>query len=70
METINVVEMVDEDIISIKSFAQNADGKIDAKKMFKALAIEKGAEEDETRDFFDEGYYESGSYQLFLKESD
>ena len=70
IETINVIEMADEEVLGLKSYDQNPEGKTEAKKLFKALAMEQGAEETEMDDFYFEGYYESGSYQLFLIESD
>ena len=69
IDTVNVIEVENDDFQSIISFAEGAEGNIEAEADFKTKAIEHGATEDEMEVFLEDGYYESGTYQLFLSHS-
>ena len=74
MEKINavsVIEMANSDIIRVISFTDNEEGNTEAKNLFRSMLPPppRGPDLKDVEFFIDEGYWEQGSYQLFLTHS-
>ena len=71
LNTVNVIEYVQEDITSITAYDNNDEGKEEAKEKFQLLVREHGNKvtDDEMTRFIKDGYYEQGSCQIFLMNS-
>jgi len=67
--TVNVVEYADDDLISITSFEETSDGNIEAEEHFKAVLKDNGVPKEDIDSFTEEGYWEQGTYQVFLSHS-
>lgn len=70
VETIAVVEYDEADpkyLKTVTTFENTPEGKTEAQTHFRQCAIENGATEDEVDEFVEDEYYETGTYQLFLK---
>lgn len=75
MRIINVVEMVDNSIISLRSYLIEEDQLSQevierAEEDFSNCAIENGCSEDEVDDFVENGNYLNDNYSVFLTWSD
>jgi|GEM_PF-2287084 len=70
IDTINVIEIADDDLQSLRAFPDDEEGNAKAEELFSKVAKENGAHDDELPAFLEEGYYETGNYQLFLVHSD
>ena len=70
IDGVGVIEMVDDDIQGMTLFPETPEGNVAAIEHFNACAKENGDVTDEELDeFISEGYYETGTYQLFLVHS-
>ena len=69
VDTVNVVEYADDDLLGIRSYSDDDEGNHEAEECFRAAAKEHGAHDNELAVFVEDGYYESGTYQLFLTHS-
>lgn len=70
VDTINVVEESEGELLGIRSYSNDKTGRGEAKEMFKAIARENGATTDEEiKDALFQGHYEEGTYNLFLLSS-
>ena len=69
IKTVNVVEYADDDLLGIASFEESEEGNKEAEARFRQCAIENGCSEDEVDSFIEEGYFEQGTYQIFLSHS-
>lgn len=69
LQTVNVVEYVDERILSIHSFTDDTEGNSEAEKCFREKAIENGIEESDLDSDIDDGWSENGTYAIYLVHS-
>jgi len=69
INTVNVIEMVDDDLLGITSFTDDEDGNKEAEARFHQCAIEHGCSDEDVESFIEDGYFEQGTYQLFLTHS-
>ena len=72
MNTVNVIEMVDEQILKLAAFSDDPRGNKEAQDLFAACMRENGDEafsEKGVRDALDEGNFEQGNYHLMLVHS-
>lgn len=73
LETVNVVEYADTTILGMRSFVDNEEGNKEAEILFRTLLKENSTnliEENEIKEFVDDGYYKCGDYQLFIVRSE
>ena len=66
MEVLNVIEVINNKVIKVKSFIiDDNKGKhpkvTEAEKLFTEMALENGAREDEIETHIEDGYYEGGA---------
>lgn len=70
LDTVNVIEYNNDEIIRIDSFSDDKEGNVEAEELFSKMAKENGAIDADLENFaLDDGYYERGTYQLFLTHS-
>jgi len=69
IDTVNVIEYADDDLIGINSYAEGEEGNRSAESRFRQCATEHGCIEIDLDSFVEDGYYEQGTYQLFLSHS-
>lgn len=69
MHTTNVIERIESGNLSVKSFPDDRDGNGEAESHFKASALAHGAKECDVDSFIEDGYFESGDYELYLVHS-
>jgi len=62
----SVIEIDNDDLQTIQSFSDDPEGQTQAENLFADLAKQHGAQEGELEGFTEEGYYETGTYQVFL----
>ena len=70
LDTLNIVEMRNDDLVAVHAYFNTDEGAIDADEKFCELIRIDGATDDEVDFFLEEGFYENGPYQVFLKTSD
>ena len=70
VQTVNIVEQTDYDVISIRAFDESGVGNQEAKALFSKVAIENGANPEDMESYLDDGCYVDGSYSVFLVHSD
>ena len=68
LKSINVTELADESVIGVHSFSTDEEGVKEAEECFKAVVKENGVDvtEQEMEEHIEDGYFEQGSYQVFL----
>lgn len=69
LNTVNVIETINEDVRSIRSFTDDAEGNKQAEELFANCFSENGGESVALNFHLEEGYYSSGSYGLFIVHS-
>ena len=71
LNTVNVIELTDGTIQSVRSFDETPEGNKEAEALFTSCAEENGFDEDEVAIGLDEGTLEGvdGSYALFIVHS-
>jgi len=67
--TVNVIEYVDDSIISLHSFSDDLEGNKEAATLFIRIIQENGADECGVDLGIGEGYFEQGDYQAFITHS-
>ena len=70
INTVNVIEYADDELISVRSFEDTDEGNKESEAMFKKICQEHGTTEKEIEVFMEDGYYETGTYQLTLTACD
>ena len=70
IQTVNVIEYSDDALIGVTAFPDDESGNKEAEAHFKKCATENGAVEEDIESFIEDGYYETGLYQLFLVHSE
>ena len=66
IDTINVVEYNDDDLLSITSFSNNPEGNKEAEKCFSDCVKNQGVDDNDIASYVNDRYYEQGTYQIFL----
>ena len=71
LKTVNVIEYADDDLASITSFEETHDGNVEAEYHFMEILGELGdnLSEEDIESFVEDGYWEQGTYQVFLSHS-
>lgn len=70
ISTVNVIELMGESNITIRSWNDNPEGNAEAEKIFRACLKENASVSDEDVEAcIEDGHYEEGTYQLFLVHS-
>lgn len=71
IDTVNVVEYCDDDLVGIHSFDETSDGNIEAQECFASILKEHGSNfsPEDIESYIEDGYWEQGNYQLFLSHS-
>ena len=71
MQTINVIEYANDEILQVKAYEDSPEGNEEAQTCFKTIIKEHTSEvtDEELEGFIEEGYHEQGDYQLFLTHS-
>jgi hypothetical protein len=70
IQTVNVMEMANDDLLGVTSFIDDQEGNQEAEALFRERAIENGCEEKDVDSFIEDGYWEEGTYQIFLSHSE
>lgn len=66
LDTVNVIEMHADMIISLRSFTDDDEGNKKAENLFENLVKENGGDLDEIEGMKDEGYFNNGDYSLLI----
>ena len=71
VDTVNVIEYADDSVSGVVSFTETPEGNKEAEAWFTKLVKEDDdkATNDEMIVFLDDGWYEAGTYQIFLTHS-
>lgn len=69
IDTINVLEMNEEDVLGLASYPNDIVGKGEAEGRFKTIAAENGLSEDEISEAVSNGHASSGTWNLYLVNS-
>ena len=71
LDTINIVQYDEDTVTSIASFTDDSEGVNAAEGIFSALVKESDAQatDEEIADMLSDGWYESGTYQVFIVHS-
>lgn len=71
LATINVTEVVDDNIVSIRSFPDNAEGNLNAEILFHDIIVENDEDvlEEEIENALEEGAYSKGTWACFITHS-
>jgi hypothetical protein len=69
LDTVNVIEVVDDSVISVTSFIDDKLGNSEAEAIFRMLAMANGMNMNDADSFSEDGYFEQGTYQVFLTHS-
>ena len=69
--TVNVIEYSDDAVLGIRSFDDDEKGNSEAEEIYSSVIREHDPDvtESEMSLFIEDGYYEQGSYQVFLAHS-
>jgi hypothetical protein len=67
--TVNVIEVVDDSVIGVKSYKDNEKGNKQAEKRFIAVAKENGCTDEEMDACLEDGYYSNGNYYVSITHS-
>jgi hypothetical protein len=68
VETVNVIEYADDAVVGLTSFTDTPEGNRDAEARFSKLIKENDKEttNQEVKAMSEDGWYESGTYQVFI----
>jgi hypothetical protein len=69
VDTVNVIEYADDSILGVTSFTDNEEGNKEAEAIFRQVAKENGMEDVDAESFVEDGYFEQGTYQVFITHS-
>ena len=69
IKTVNVIEFADDDLLGITAFEDTPDGNKEAEAHFRAGLVEAGVTAEDIDSFVEDGYWEQGTYQVFLSHS-
>jgi hypothetical protein len=69
LNTVNVIEKRDETTISLRAFPETEEGNKAAEKIFAEILDENETTVENIDSYVEDGYWESGTYQLFLVHS-
>lgn len=70
LNSVNVVEYVDDSIVGLSAYSDDEEGNKEAEGHFSRCAKENGATDKDLKDYaLGDGMYECGTYQVFLTHS-
>jgi len=71
LDTVNIIEYAEDDLLSINSFDETSDGNIEAQECFTAILKEQGDNltDADIESYIEDGYWEQGNYQVFISHS-
>lgn len=70
IKTVNVVEVLDDTISSLRSFTDDVEGNKEAEEVFTAILKEHGVNEDDLDSYIEDGYYsDDNGYEVNLTHS-
>jgi hypothetical protein len=72
LQTVNVTEVVDSNIIQVFSFTDNPEGNKEAEDVFAELARKNGMEDEALEESLENGYWNDGgenAYNVFITHS-
>lgn len=69
LNTVNVVEVAGGVINSIRSFSDDEEGNKEAEVLFKLVALENGAKEEDVDSYIENAHFEIDDYDLLLTHS-
>ena len=69
LNTVNVVEVAGGVVNSIRSFSDDEEGNKEAEALFKSVALENGANEEDVNSYIENGHFEKDDYDLLLNHS-
>jgi len=71
LDTVNIIEYADDQVLGITSYDESTEGNAEAEGRFFGLVKghDKEATDEEIAGFMDDGYYEQGTYQVFIVHS-
>ena len=69
IKAVNVMEYADDDLLGITTFTDDEEGNKEAEDHFRKCAIENGCSTEDIDSFIEDGYFEQGTYQIFLSHS-
>lgn len=71
LNTINVIEITEDSLLSIKSFSANDEGVGEAEQFFKDVLKEQEPDfsEDDIESYLEDGLYERNGYELYIVSS-
>lgn len=71
LNAVNVIECANDSILSVRSFTDDEDGNKEAEHLYKACVEENGdnVQPSEMETYIEDGYFEQGSYQVFITHS-
>ena len=69
VDTVNVIEYAEDDLVGIVSFDETPEGNKEAEAHFKAILEENEVPAEDIDSFIEDGYWEQGSYQIFISHS-
>ena len=66
--TVNVIKYIGDSVYHIAAFSEDAEGNQEAEEEFDSIVreLEPSVTEEELAGFKDDGYYETGIYQVFI----
>lgn len=68
LQTINVIEITEDGLLSVRSFSEDDDGVAEAEKFFKDILKEQEPEftEEDIESYLKDGLYERNGYELYI----
>ncbi len=69
LHTVNVIETNDGVPNNIVSYPDNKGGNKEAESLFGKIAMENGAIKEDVINYIEDGYYEKGTYTVYLTHS-
>ena len=69
VDTVNVIEYAEDDLQGIVSFDETPEGNKEAEAHFKSILEENKVDAEDIDSFVEDGYWEQGSYQIFISHS-
>lgn len=66
LNTVNVIEYRDDAVFAAHSFTDDEIGNKEAEELFSKCAKDNGAADEDLEACIEDGWYESGTYQVFL----
>jgi len=69
IQTVNVIEYEDDNLIGITSYTDDEEGNKEAEEVFALCCKDQGVDDQDIPSYIEDGYYEQGTYQVFISHS-